>query len=122
MIFGAAHFANPLAREITRAALAMPRVRLARPCMCRMYQWMKVSCRGRKATPTLTMPWAQSSSPSKRTRKRSPRRFPGTAHGENVRVIVAASTVAIVAIAAVVIVALIVFMYVVPRGGRRRRP
>jgi hypothetical protein len=38
-----------------------------------------------------------------------------------VRVIVAASTVALVAIAAVVIVALIVFMYVVPRGGRRRR-
>jgi hypothetical protein len=37
-------------------------------------------------------------------------------------VIVAASTVAIVAIAAVAIVALIVFMYVVPRGGRRRRP
>jgi hypothetical protein len=38
------------------------------------------------------------------------------------RVILGASTVAIVAIAAVVIVALIVLMYVVPRGGRRRRP
>jgi hypothetical protein len=37
-------------------------------------------------------------------------------------VIVAASTVAIVAIAAVAIVALIVFMYIVPRGGRRRGP
>jgi len=37
-------------------------------------------------------------------------------------VIVAASTVAIVAIAAVVIVALIAFMYIVPRGGRKRRP
>jgi Flp pilus assembly protein TadB len=37
-------------------------------------------------------------------------------------VIVAVSTVSIVAIAAVVIVALLVFMYVVPRGGRRRRP
>jgi hypothetical protein len=37
-------------------------------------------------------------------------------------VIVAASTVAIVAIAAVVIVALISIMYVVPRGGRRKRP
>ena len=38
------------------------------------------------------------------------------------RVILGASTVAIVAIAAVVIDALIVLMYVVPRGGRRRRP
>jgi hypothetical protein len=37
-------------------------------------------------------------------------------------VILAVSTVSIVAIAAVIIVALIVFMYVVPRGGRRRRP
>lgn len=36
--------------------------------------------------------------------------------------IVAASTVAIVAIAAVVIVALLAFVYVVPRGGRKRRP
>jgi hypothetical protein len=36
-------------------------------------------------------------------------------------VIVAASTVAIVAIAAVAIVALIAFMYIVPRGGRKRR-
>jgi len=35
--------------------------------------------------------------------------------------ILAASTVAIVAIAAVVIVALIALMYVVPRGGRKRR-
>jgi hypothetical protein len=37
-------------------------------------------------------------------------------------VILGVSTVSIVAIAAVVIVALIVFMYVVPRGGRKRRP
>jgi hypothetical protein len=36
--------------------------------------------------------------------------------------IVAASTVAIAAVAAVVIVALIAFMYIVPRGGRKRRP
>jgi hypothetical protein len=35
--------------------------------------------------------------------------------------IVAASTVAIVAIAAVVIVALLALMYILPRGGRRRR-
>jgi hypothetical protein len=35
--------------------------------------------------------------------------------------IVAASTVAIVAIAAVVIVALIALIYIMPRGGRRRR-
>jgi hypothetical protein len=35
--------------------------------------------------------------------------------------IVAASTVAIVAIAAVVIVALIALIYILPRGGRRRR-
>jgi hypothetical protein len=37
-------------------------------------------------------------------------------------VILGASTVAIVAVAAVVIVALIAFIYVVPRGGRKRRP
>jgi hypothetical protein len=42
--------------------------------------------------------------------------------GKERRVILGVSTVSIVAIAAVVIVALIVFMYVVPRGGRRRRP
>ena len=35
--------------------------------------------------------------------------------------IVAASTVAIVAIAAVIIVGLIALIYIVPRGGRRRR-
>jgi len=35
--------------------------------------------------------------------------------------IVAASTVAIVAIAAVVIVALLALVYILPRGGRRRR-
>jgi hypothetical protein len=35
--------------------------------------------------------------------------------------IVAASTVAIVAIAAVVIVALLALIYILPRGGRRRR-
>jgi hypothetical protein len=35
--------------------------------------------------------------------------------------IVAASTVAIVAIAAVVIVALLALVYLLPRGGRRRR-
>jgi uncharacterized protein YqfA (UPF0365 family) len=37
-------------------------------------------------------------------------------------VILGVSTVSVVAIAAVVIVALLVFMYVVPRGGRRRGP
>jgi hypothetical protein len=41
--------------------------------------------------------------------------------GNDVGVIVAASTVAIVAIAAVVIVALVALIYIVPRGGRRRR-
>jgi hypothetical protein len=35
--------------------------------------------------------------------------------------IVAASTVAIVAIAAVIIVALLALIYILPRGGRRRR-
>jgi hypothetical protein len=35
--------------------------------------------------------------------------------------ILAASTVAIVAIAAVIIVALIALIYILPRGGRRRR-
>jgi uncharacterized protein YqfA (UPF0365 family) len=37
-------------------------------------------------------------------------------------VILGVSTVSIVAVAAVIIVALIVFMYVVPRGGRKRGP
>jgi hypothetical protein len=37
------------------------------------------------------------------------------------RMIVAASTVAIVAIAAVIIVALLALIYIMPRGGRRRR-
>ena len=41
--------------------------------------------------------------------------------GTGAGVIVAASTVAIVAIAAVVIIALIALMYILPRGGRRRR-
>jgi hypothetical protein len=36
-------------------------------------------------------------------------------------IIVAASTVAIVAIAAVIIVGFIALIYIVPRGGRRRR-
>ena len=35
--------------------------------------------------------------------------------------IVAASNVAIVAIAVVIVVALIALIYIVPRGGRRRR-
>jgi hypothetical protein len=35
--------------------------------------------------------------------------------------IIGASTVAIVAIAAVVIVALLALIYLLPRGGRRRR-
>jgi hypothetical protein len=35
--------------------------------------------------------------------------------------ILAASTVAVVAIAAVIIVALVAPIYIVPRGGRRRR-
>jgi hypothetical protein len=38
-----------------------------------------------------------------------------------VRVIIAASTVAIVAVAAVIIVALVALIYILPRGGRRRR-
>jgi hypothetical protein len=41
--------------------------------------------------------------------------------GKESRVILAASTVAIVAIAAVVIVALLALIYILPRGGRRRR-
>jgi hypothetical protein len=45
----------------------------------------------------------------------------GTPQGRRVRVIVAASTVAIVAIAVVVIVALLALVYILPRGGRRRR-
>jgi hypothetical protein len=36
--------------------------------------------------------------------------------------ILATSTVAIVAIAAVIIVALLALVYILPRGGRRRRP
>lgn len=44
------------------------------------------------------------------------------AAGEPANVVIATSTVAIVAIAAVAIVALIALMYVVPRGGRKRRP
>jgi hypothetical protein len=48
--------------------------------------------------------------------------FRKRAAGNEGGVILGVSTVAIVAIAAVVIVALIVLMYVVPRGGRRRRP
>jgi uncharacterized membrane protein len=37
-------------------------------------------------------------------------------------VVLAVSTVAIVAIAAAVIVVALLIMYVLPRGGRRRRP
>ncbi len=37
------------------------------------------------------------------------------------RVILAASTIAIVAIAAVIIVAILALVYLLPRGGRRRR-
>jgi quinol-cytochrome oxidoreductase complex cytochrome b subunit len=37
------------------------------------------------------------------------------------RVLLAFSTVAVVAIVVAVIVGLIVLMYIVPRGGRRRR-
>jgi hypothetical protein len=36
-------------------------------------------------------------------------------------VIIAASTVAIVAIAVVIVVALFALIYILPRGGRRRR-
>jgi hypothetical protein len=43
-------------------------------------------------------------------------------NGYNGRVIVAASTVAVVAIAAAVIAVALVLWYVLPRGGRRRRP
>jgi hypothetical protein len=48
--------------------------------------------------------------------------FQEQAAGKKGRVIVAASTVAIVAIAVVIVVALIALIYIVPRGGRRRRP
>jgi hypothetical protein len=41
--------------------------------------------------------------------------------GKEVRVILAASTIAIVAIAAVIIVAILALVYLLPRGGRRRR-
>ena len=51
----------------------------------------------------------------------SPLRFYKRAAGKERRVILAASTVAIVAIAAVVIVALLALIYILPRGGRRRR-
>jgi len=40
---------------------------------------------------------------------------------EKGRVVLAASTVAVVAIAVAVIVALIALIYILPRGGRRRR-
>jgi hypothetical protein len=50
-----------------------------------------------------------------------PARFYERAAGKERRVILAASTVAIVAIAAVVIVALLALIYILPRGGRRRR-
>jgi hypothetical protein len=51
----------------------------------------------------------------------TPSGFHEEAAGKKGHVIVAASTVAIVAIAAVVIVALFALIYIVPRGGRRRR-
>jgi hypothetical protein len=51
----------------------------------------------------------------------SPLTFSRQAAGKKVRVIVAASTVAVVAIAVVVIVALLALVYILPRGGRRRR-
>jgi hypothetical protein len=57
-----------------------------------------------------------------RSRPGATQGFREQAIGKERRVIVAASTVAIVAIAAVAIVALIAFMYIVPRGGRKRRP
>jgi hypothetical protein len=41
--------------------------------------------------------------------------------GKEARVILAASTVAVVAIAVVIVVALVALIYIVPRGGRRRR-
>jgi hypothetical protein len=47
--------------------------------------------------------------------------FHERAAGKKSRVVLAASTVAIVAIAAVVIVALFALIYLLPRGGRRRR-
>jgi hypothetical protein len=47
--------------------------------------------------------------------------FHEPAPGKEGRVVLAASTVAIVAIAAVVIVALLALIYILPRGGRRRR-
>jgi len=42
--------------------------------------------------------------------------------GKKDGVLVAASTVAIVAIAAAVIVVALLVLYVLPRGGRRKRP
>jgi hypothetical protein len=47
--------------------------------------------------------------------------FHERAAGEKGRVVLAASTVAIVAIAVVIVVALFALIYIVPRGGRRRR-
>jgi hypothetical protein len=41
--------------------------------------------------------------------------------GKESRVVLAASTVAIVAIAVVIVVAIVALMYILPRGGRRRR-
>jgi hypothetical protein len=43
------------------------------------------------------------------------------AAGKKSRVVLAASTVAVVAIAVVIVVALIALIYILPRGGRRRR-
>jgi hypothetical protein len=47
--------------------------------------------------------------------------FQETSCRKESRVVLAASTVAIVAIAVVIIVALIAVIYLLPRGGRRRR-
>jgi hypothetical protein len=47
--------------------------------------------------------------------------FHERAAGKKSRVVLAASTVAIVAIAAVIVVALVALIYILPRGGRRRR-
>jgi hypothetical protein len=62
---------------------------------------------------------------SKRGRGRirgvAPHVFTSSPQGRKERVVIAASTVAIVAIAVVIVVALLALIYILPRGGRRRR-
>jgi hypothetical protein len=51
----------------------------------------------------------------------APHVFTSSPQGRKERVIFAASNVAIVAIAVVIVVALLALIYILPRGGRRRR-